>query len=73
MMHDDEVGSQLVIFELFNEIWISFRGTQIRDMKALAKDLLIDFNMKQTVTTYLQHDTCLVHAGFDRSKFMIPI
>ena len=71
MITNDEIGSQLVIFELFREIWISFRGTQIRGIEALKKDLLIDLHMKQKSTSYLHHDGCKVHSGFDhRRRFL---
>lgn len=33
MIYDSSVGSHLVMFSLFGELWVSFRGTQVRDFR----------------------------------------
>ena len=33
MIYDSSVGSHLVMFNLFGELWVSFRGTQVRDFR----------------------------------------
>ena len=67
MMYDEDIGNQLMVFELFRELWISFRGTQVRSIEGLKKDIEIDLDMKQTLTDYLKHETCYVHSGFNHS------
>ena len=37
MIYNDEVNSHLVIFEIFGEVWVSFRGTQMHDISGALK------------------------------------
>lgn len=66
MIYDSSVGSHLVMFNLFGELWVSFRGTQVRDFSGLFRDIETDLRCRQKQTSYLP-DVCSVHSGFDKS------
>merc|ERR1719402_499870 len=67
---NSDTGCQVYMFQVFDEIWISFRGTQLRDMESIKRDLLTDLNFKQHQATYLPEDN-RVHTGFDSSYMSV--
>ena len=46
ILYQSDVGAQMILFVIFDELWISFRGTQFRNTESLIKDLLIDFKIR---------------------------
>ena len=40
LISNDVSGAHLVMFEIFGEIWISFRGTQLHDIIGILKVFL---------------------------------
>lgn len=73
-------GSALGIFfakiftpgKKFQTNFYIFRGTQLRDLESIKKDLLTDLNFKQHQATYLP-ETNRVHTGFDASYMSVRL
>jgi len=69
ILKNETTGCQVYIFEFFDEIWISFRGTQVHNIEALKKDILTDMKIEQQNTKYFPQDI-QIHTGFNESKFV---
>merc|ERR1712159_853423 len=67
---NSDTGCQVYIFQVFDEIWISFRGTQLGSLESIKKDLLTDLKFKQRQATYLTEKS-RVHTGFDASYMSV--
>jgi len=63
-------GCQVHVFRVFEEIWICFRGTQVKDIASMRKDMKTDLNFRQRSTCYLPEDN-QVHRGFDESYMSV--
>jgi hypothetical protein len=71
IVDNDKTGCQVYVFEIFDEIWVCFRGTTIRDtVEAFRKDLNTDLNFKQSGSEYLPEDN-RVHTGFNESYLSV--
>lgn len=70
ILDNQHSGCQVYIFRVFDEIWISFRGTQLKDIASLRKDMGTDLNFRQRVSSYLPDDN-KVHRGFDDSYMSV--
>ena len=68
ILDNQQSGCQVHIFRVFDEIWITFRGTQMKDIGSLRKDLKTDLMFGQRHPSYLPDDH-MVHRGFDESEF----
>ena len=66
VINDIETGCQVYVFDIFDEIWVAFRGTQVTSIDAFIKDVTTDINCALTKTDYLPQN-CMVHTGFDKS------
>ena len=72
MFNNETTGCQVVLFPIFNELWISFRGTQLKTFEGLKKDLMTDLKFQLKNASYLRNN--FVHTGFDESKhFLLSI
>ena len=59
-------GCQVHLFRIFDEIWITFRGTNMKDIGSLRKDMKTDLNFSQRHPSYLP-ESHQAHRGFDES------
>ena len=60
------IPDQVYVFDMFDEVWVAFRGTQMCSIDAFIKDVTTDMHCVLKQTSYLPAD-CLVHTGFDES------
>jgi len=67
---NSDTNCQVYIFQVFDEIWISFRGTQLGNLESIKKDLLTDLKFKQRQAAYLTEES-RVHTGFDASYMSV--
>jgi len=63
-------GCQVHLFRIFDEIWITFRGTNMKDIGSLRKDMKTDLNFSQRHPSYLP-ESHQAHRGFDESYMSV--
>jgi len=74
ILKNETTGCQVYIFEFFDEIWISFRGTQVHNIEALKKDILTDMKIEQQNTNYFPKEILgdvKIHTGFNESYLSV--
>lgn len=67
VLDNQQTGCQVHVFRIFDEIWITFRGTNMKDIGSLRKDMKTDLNFSQRHPSYLP-ESHQAHRGFDESK-----